>query len=148
MSHHTAHIAWPAPSAPAAPFTYATYTRDHTVTFGTGVVIDATAAPEYRGNPTLPNPEELYVAALSGCHMLTFLAIAARKGIVVTAYRDEAVGTLAKGESGALCVTEVVLHPVVTFAAEVDTATLAALHEQAHKGCFIANSVQTVVRVG
>lgn len=147
MSAHTSSLTWPAPGATPAPFTYATYSRDHVVNWGTGQTADVSAAPEYKGNPALPNPEELLVGALSSCHMLTFLAVAARKGLVVERYTDDAVGTLAKDERGVLCITEVVLHPVVTFAAPVDAEALAALHEQAHKGCFIANSVRMPVRV-
>lgn len=148
MSSHTATITWPAPSAPSTPFTYETYSRDHVVTWGTGLTTPATAAPEYRGNPTLPNPEEMLVAAASSCHMLTFLAVAARKGLVVTGYTDNAVGTLAKDERGTISITEVVLHPVVTFTTPVDAETLAQLHEKAHKGCFVANSVRMPIRVG
>ncbi len=147
MSTHTATITWPAPSAPSIPFTYETYSRDHVVTWGTGMSTPATAAPEFRGNPALPNPEELLVGAASSCHMLTFLAVAARKGLVVTAYVDKAVGTLAKDERGTMSITEVVLHPVVTFQTEVDAETLAQLHEKAHKGCFIANSVRMPITV-
>lgn len=147
MSTHTAAIQWPDPAAPIAPFTPETYTRDHTVVWGTGQSGQVSAAPEYRGNPTLPNPEELLVGALCSCHMLTFLAVAARKRHVVLSYTDNAVGTLAKDDRSLLCVTEVVLHPVVTFETPVDAETLAQLHEAAHRGCFIANSVRTAVRV-
>lgn len=147
MSVHTSSLTWPAPGATPAAFTYATYSRDHVLTWGTGRTAAVSAAPEYKGNPALPNPEELLVGAVSSCHMLTFLAVAARKGLTVERYTDQAVGTLAKDERGVLCITEVVLHPVVTFAAPVDEAALAELHEQAHKGCFIANSVRMPVRV-
>lgn len=87
------------------------------------------------------------MAALSSCHMLTFLAIAARKGITVTSYTDDAAGTLAKDERGVLSVTEVVLKPVVTFATPVTPLVLGQLHLAAHHGCFIANSVRTKVTV-
>ncbi len=149
MSSHTARVTW-SPAVQGAeppPFTYETYSRDHRVAYGTGSSTALSAAPEYRGNPALPNPEELLVAALSSCHMLTFLAIAVRKGLTVTSYVDDAVGTLAKDESGVLCVTDVALRPVVGFAAEVDGETLARLHASAHRGCFIANSVKTKVTV-
>ena len=99
MSTHTSSLTWPAPGATPAAFTYATYSRDHVVTWGTGRTTEVSAAPEYKGNPTLPNPEELLVGALSSCHMLTFLAVAARKGLVVERYTDNAVGTLAKDET-------------------------------------------------
>jgi organic hydroperoxide reductase OsmC/OhrA len=145
MSEHHTSLVW---SKDERPFTYEQYGRDHRVTYGTGTAQDVSAASEYRGNPALPNPEELLVAALSSCHMLTFLAIAAKKKLVVERYQDDAVGTLARPEGGPMQVTEVTLKPRVTFSGEPpDQATLASMHEQAHRGCFIANSVKTVVRI-
>jgi len=145
MSEHRTSLLW---SRGERPFTYEQYGRDHRVTYGTGTAHDVSAAPEYRGNAALPNPEELLVAALSSCHMLTFLAVAAKKKLVVERYEDDAVGTLARPEGGAMQVTEVILKPRVTFEGEApDAATLASMHEQAHRGCFIANSVKTQVRV-
>ncbi len=145
MSRHLASLVW---SRDGRPFTYEQYGRDHRVTYGTGTAQDVSAASEYRGNPALPNPEELLVAALSSCHMLTFLAIAAKKKLVVERYEDEAVGILARPEGGPMQVTEVTLRPRITFeGAPPDAATLASMHEQAHRGCFIANSVRTQVHV-
>jgi organic hydroperoxide reductase OsmC/OhrA len=145
MSEHRAQISW---QRGGVDFGYETYSRDHDWRFGAGPSLRASAAPEYRGSAALPNPEEALVAALSSCHMLTFLAIAARKGLTVDAYDDEAVGHLEKNAEGRLAVTRVVLRPRVRFAgAAPDAATLAALHESAHRGCFIANSVKTDVRV-
>ncbi|HEU4409182.1 MAG TPA: OsmC family protein [Polyangiaceae bacterium] len=145
MSEHRAHISW---QRDGADFGYESYPRDHDWRFGTGSSLRASAAHEYRGNPALPNPEEALVGALSSCHMLTFLAIAARKGLTVDAYEDEAVGHLEKNAEGRLAVTRVLLRPRVRFAGQApDAAALAALHESAHRGCFIANSVKTDVRV-
>ena len=143
MSTHTASLAW---SRGTADFTYERYPRDHMVTFGTGTSITASAAVEYRGSPNLVNPEEQLVAALASCHMLTFLAICARKRIVVESYVDAAEGVLEKDAEGRLAVTRVVLRPRVTFGGEAP-ADLAELHHKAHEGCFIANSVRTVVTV-
>lgn len=146
MSEHHARVAW---QRGGADFAYESYGRSHEWQFGTGSTLRASAAAEYRGDPALPNPEEAFVAALSSCHMLTFLALAARRGLVVDAYDDEAVGHLEKNAEGRLAVTRVVLRPRVRFAGPPpDAAALAALHEQAHQGCFIANSVTTDVRVG
>jgi organic hydroperoxide reductase OsmC/OhrA len=145
MSEHHAYVSW---GREGADFGYESYPRSHAWRFGTGTTIRASAAAEYRGDPGLPNPEEALVAALSSCHMLTFLAIAARRGIVVDAYEDDARGYLEKNAEGRLAVTRVVLRPRIRFAGPPpDAAALAALHEQAHKGCFIANSVKTDVRV-
>jgi organic hydroperoxide reductase OsmC/OhrA len=145
MSEHRAHITW---RREGADFGYEAYGRDHDWRFGTGVSLRASAAAEYRGNPALPNPEEALVAALSSCHMLTFLALASRRGVVVDAYDDAAEGRLEKNAEGRLAVTRVTLRPRVRFGGEPpDAATVASLHAQAHKGCFIANSVTTEVRV-
>lgn len=145
MSQHITRLLW---QKTDAAFTYETYVRDHRVTMDTGMVLPVSAAKEYRGSPTLTNPEELLVAALSSCHMLTFLAVCAKKGLTVERYEDEAVGTLARPEGAPMHVTECVLRPKVVFAgAGPDPETLLELHRQAHKGCFIANSVKTNVRV-
>lgn len=144
MSHHTAAIRW---SRTTPDFTYDSYDRGHTWRSGSGVEVAASSAPEFKGDGTRMNPEEALVAALSSCHMLTFLAIAARKGLVVDAYEDDAEGVLEK-EGGKLWMTRVTLRPRVRFGGTPpDAAALAHLHEQAHANCFIANSVRTEVRV-
>jgi len=100
------------------------------------------------GTPGPVDPEEAFVAALSSCHMLTFLAIAARKRLVVDAYDDHAVGVMAKNEQGRLAITHVTLHPKIVWAGpEPDAETLERLHHRAHVECFIANSVTTSVTV-
>lgn len=146
MSEHRITLNW---QRKTPDFNYKTYDRTHSVEFSGGSTMHVTAAPEYLGNPEIANPEELLVAALSSCHMLTFLAISAYKGIVIDKYVDNAVGVLGKNEQGKMAVTEVVLKPVITFSGDKqpDAATLHQLHEKAHTECFIANSVKTVVRV-
>ena len=130
-------------------FAYDTYSRDHALVLGSGTRVDSSAAAEFKGNPQRTNPEEQLVAALSSCHMLTFLAIAAKKRLVVNSYIDSASGVLAKDAEGKLAVTAVTLRPQVVFAPEtpVDAPALSTLHAQAHSGCFIANSVHTVVTI-
>ena len=91
------------------------------------------------------DPEEMLVAALSSCHMLTFLDLARRDGVRVTRYRDRAEGRMEKRADGRSWVSEVVLRPEI--ACDADAATLAPLHHRAHELCFIANSVKTEVRV-
>jgi organic hydroperoxide reductase OsmC/OhrA len=146
MSEHKIGLEWKRASER---FTYDTYNRDHVVTFEGGAQVSASAAPAYRGNPALVNPEGAFVAALSSCHMLTFLAVAAKKRFVVDHYSDDAVGYLEKNQQGRLAITRVVLHPRVEFSGStLPTATdIAQLHELAHTGCFIANSVATDVLV-
>lgn len=144
MSEHKATITW---TRTTPDFVYDTYDRTHTCAFGGGSTIRMAAAPEYKGDAKLPNPEEQLVAALSSCHMLTFLAIAAKKRLVLDSYEDAAVGHMTKNEKGKLWVSEVVLRPKVRFAQPVDAATIEQLHHRAHEECFIANSVLTKVRV-
>ena len=146
MSEHSIGLEWKRESEK---FTYDTYNRDHFVTFQGGARMPVSAAPAYRGNPALVNPEEALVAALSSCHMLTFLAVAAKKRFVVDRYSDHAVGYLEKDQQGRMAITRVVLHPKVEFggAAQPTPDDIAQLHEQAHGGCFIANSVTTQVSI-
>lgn len=145
MSEHHAHISW---KKNAGPFTYEAYDRAHEWTFGGGVTVPASAAPEYRGDASRVNPEEALVAAMSSCHMLTFLALAARKKWTVISYEDSAVGVLEKNELGKLAITRATLKPRVGFeGAAPPRAELEALHEQAHKGCFIASSVRTEINL-
>jgi len=146
MSEHRTQVHW---ARGQAPFTYETYDRTHRWRFNGGRELDASAAPEFRGRADLPNPEEALVAALSSCHMLTFLALAARRRLVVDAYEDDAVGHMEKNADGKLAITRVELRPRVTFSGEKQPTAeeLGRLHEAAHRECFIANSVKTEVSV-
>jgi organic hydroperoxide reductase OsmC/OhrA len=146
MSIHRATAHW---TRTTSDFSYETYGRDHTLVFPGGARLEASAAPEYKGAAALPNPEELLVGALSSCHMLTFLAVCAKRGLVVERYDDEAEGHLEKDAHGRLAITRVTLRPQARFAegVSVDADQLARLHESAHRGCFIASSVKTEVRV-
>ncbi len=146
MSEHRVTVAWRRTSAS---FDYEAYNRDHSWSFDAGIQVRASAAPAYRGDLDCVDPEEAYVAALSSCHMLTFLAIASRKRLIVDAYEDNATGFLEKNANGKLAVTRVVLRPRVRFSGSSAPSRdeLARLHEQAHQGCIIANSVLTTVTV-
>lgn len=146
MAEHNITLEW---KRETDSFTYDTYNRDHVWVFEGGARVAASAAPAYRGNPALVNPEEALVAALSSCHMLTFLAVAAKKKFVVDRYSDRAVGFLEKNAQGKLAVTRVILRPTVAFSGPTTPTKeeLASLHDQAHHGCFIANSVTTDVTV-
>ena len=146
MSEHRAELRWERGSAE---FTYETYPRDHTWHFSGGIEVPASSAPAYLGNPDRVDPEAALVAALSSCHMLTFLAIAARKRIVVDSYTDDAVGFLEKDADGKLSITRVVLRPKISFGEGKTLAPeeLDRLHHAAHEACFIANSVKTVVTI-
>src|SRR6186713_843254 len=146
MSEHKASIVW---ARNGADFRYKNYPRDHVWRFPNGVEVPGSAAPAYLGNPQRVDPEAALVAALSSCHMLTFLALAANKGFVLDSYEDDAVGHLEKNAAGKMAVTRVDLRPKITFsgAKQPTAADLDALHDKAHKECFIANSVTTEVHV-
>ena len=147
MSEHHAAIRW---TRQSADFTYDSYNRAHEVIFkGGAIVLPASSAPDFRGDAARVDPEEAFVASLSSCHMLTFLAICARKRLTVEKYEDEAVGYLEKSEAGKLWMSRVVLKPRIEFGADctVDAETLAHIHHSSHEHCFIANSVTTDVSV-
>ena len=147
MSDHHATLHWQRTSAD---FTYNSYNRAHEVRFKDGaIVLPASSAPEFKGDADKVDPEEAFVGSLSSCHMLTFLAICARKRLVVDAYDDAAVGVLEKGPNGKFWMARVTLKPRVRFAPGtiVDKATLDDIHHHAHEECFIALSVKTEVAV-
>ncbi|MCA9406667.1 MAG: OsmC family protein [Candidatus Omnitrophica bacterium] len=146
MSEHKVIVRWKRTSED---FNYETYSRDHEVEFEGGIKINASAAPSFKGNAAYVDPEEAFVGALSSCHMLTFLAVAAYKKIIIDQYDDQAVGYLEKNAEGKMVVKRVELNPVVKFSGnEVpDQEAIKLLHEKAHQQCFIANSVKTEVTV-
>ncbi len=146
MSEHRATIIW---NRNSRDFSYDAYSRDHTWEFENGIKIDASAAPDFLGTLENLDPEEAYVAALSSCHMLTFLAIAARRRLIVDSYSDSAVGYLEKNPNGKLAVTRVILRPRITFSEGTAPSAkkLEKLHHLAHAECFIANSVHTSISV-
>jgi organic hydroperoxide reductase OsmC/OhrA len=146
MSEHQVTVEW---KRETAEFTYESYNRDHDWVFDAGITVRASATPSYQGNERCVDPEEAFVASLSSCHMLTFLAIASKKRFTVDGYRDQAVGILGKDQAGRLTMTKVTLNPQVRFGGDkAPTADeLAQMHNQAHHACFIANSVKTDVAV-
>jgi len=147
MSEHRASVHW---TRTSSDFAYDHYNRAHEMRFKNGdVVVAASSAPQFLGDHERVDPEEAFVASCASCHMLSFLAISARKRLTVDSYEDEAVGHLEKGENGKLWVARVTLKPRVRFATgtDVDAAALAKIHHQSHEECFIANSVKTEISV-
>jgi organic hydroperoxide reductase OsmC/OhrA len=114
MSEHKVTLKW---ERGGAEFSYQKYPRDHTWSFDGGHTMTATAAPAYLGNPTHVDPEEAFVASLSSCHTLTFLAIACKQRFAIDSYEDEAVGHLEKNADGKLAITRVELRPKINGAA-------------------------------
>jgi organic hydroperoxide reductase OsmC/OhrA len=125
---------------------YRSYSRDHTIGGRGKPDIAASSDPKYRGDAARYNPEELLVAALSSCHMLWYLHLCAINEIAVVEYRDEASGTLEESDGSGRFVG-VELRPVVTIAPNADAARALALHDEAHRLCFIARSVNFPVTV-
>ncbi|HEY0382935.1 MAG TPA: OsmC family protein [Candidatus Elarobacter sp.] len=141
---YAAHVRWTGcASGPA--LDYATYSREYVVEIDGKPPLRGSADVHFRGDRALHNPEDLLVAALSACHLLSYLAECSRAGIAVVAYEDDAGGEMTLID-GKIRFREVMLRPRVAIAdpARIDEAV--ALHERAHAECFIANSVNFPVR--
>lgn len=149
MAEYVATIEW---SRGDQPFLDQKYSRVHDWRFDGGAVVKGspapTSVPAPMSDPSAVDPEEALVAAVSSCHMLFFLAFAAKAGFVVDRYRDDAVGTMGRDERGRMAITQVVLRPDIAFSGTgPDKAALADLHHRAHEHCYIANSIRGEVRV-
>ena len=118
-----------------------THSRNHTVRIAGKPDLAMSADPGFRGDPAHHNPEDLLVVSLASCHMLWYLGLAARAGIAVTRYVDEAEGLMVEDMAKGGHFERVVLHPVVTIAAGGDVQKATELHHEAHRQCFVANSV-------
>jgi organic hydroperoxide reductase OsmC/OhrA len=125
---------------------YRAYTRDHELSAGEAPPIEGSSDPSFRGDKARWNPEQLLVASLSACHKLWYLHLCADAGIVVTAYRDRATGTMLEDEDGAGQFVEVTLRPEVELDAGADHELAQRLHDEAARKCFIARSVNFPVR--
>ena len=119
---------------------YRNYGRDHLIEAGTKPAIEGSSDPAFRGDAERYNPEELLVASVSACHMLWYLHLCATAGITVTGYEDDPLGTMAEDADGGRF-TSVVLRPRIALSAGADRERASALHAEAHRKCFIANSV-------
>jgi len=150
MSEYKATIRW---KCNGPDFLKGRYSREHTWTFDGGFVVPASASPAVvpvpMSNPANVDPEEAFVAAVSSCHMLTFLYLAGKAHFQVDSYEDEAVGVMSKNENGVPWVSAITLHPKIAFRAakQPTSSELAALHHEAHEQCFIAASIKTQVSV-
>ena len=142
MSSHPITLTW---NREGKDFGYKSYSRDHDLDFGHGVTLRASAAADFLGSEESPDPEQAFVASLSSCHMLTFLAFASLQNLTVESYVDKAVGFLEKGENGKPVLARVELHPETVWAEGVTVSAekLEELHHKAHEECFLANSVTT-----
>ena len=148
MSKHqyTTHIRWTGNQGTGTS-EYRAYSRNHEITAPKkSAPIAGSSDPHFRGEAARYNPEDLLVASLSACHMLSYLHLCAINGVVVTAYEDEATGAMRENKDGSGEFTEVMLRPRVTVTAASDRTRAMQLHEEAGKLCFIARSVNFPVR--
>ena len=126
--------------------TYDGYGREYRALVTGKPDLAGTADAAFRGDPHKHNPEDLFLTAISSCHLLSYLALCARRGIVVLAYEDDAWGRMVASENGGGKFEEVVLRPRVTIANEKDRATAEQMHDTAHELCYIANSCSVPIR--
>ena len=152
MSTYIAETLWGRGEASREEFLANRYSRRHLLRFDGGIEVPGSSSPSVVPLPYSDvraiDPEEAFVSALSSCHMLWFLSLAAARGFCVDRYADAATGVMQKNKAGRLAMTLVTLHPRVYFSGEVrpSRAEIEQLHDEAHEACFIANSVKTQVR--
>ncbi len=150
MSNHTAVIKW---QRNGEDFINNKYSRVHQWKFDGGAEIRATASPHIVPAPWTTeeyvDPEEAFVASLSSCHMLFFLAFAAKEGFQVESYIDSPNGEMSKNGEGNISMTRVTLSPKVIYTADLQPSREEeqSLHHRAHESCFIANSVTTEIDI-
>lgn len=125
------------------------YSNAHTVQYNDSFEVEVDAAPDWGGDRNCTNPEQALAAALSSCHMMTFLALAAKAKWPVASYYDRAVAHLGRNAKGQMSVTRIDLHPFVRFDTgfSVDEAELEQMQQRAHRYCFIANSLASSVEI-
>ncbi|MDR3388094.1 MAG: OsmC family protein [Rudaea sp.] len=144
MSEHRIALHW---SRNGGPFERGNYSPDHLIRYAGGQTLQGSPSSAFGGNDAHADPEQLLLSSLSACHMLTFLAVAANRGYVIDSYNDDAMAVLDKNAEGRIAVIKAILAPKVVFSGDKkpDADEYAKLHERAHVGCFIANSIKTAV---
>jgi organic hydroperoxide reductase OsmC/OhrA len=149
MARYTAEIEWRL--QPGEDFLKGRYSRGHEIRFDGGIALAASASPHVVGKWAIEaaaDPEELLIAALANCHMLSFLHVARDAGFLATAYTDAAEGMMGEIAPGRQAITHVTLRPRITWeGAAPDAARLAQMHHEAHEICYIANSVRTEITI-
>jgi organic hydroperoxide reductase OsmC/OhrA len=149
MPKYIAQVAWTLQNN--EDFRNGRYSRGHTISFDGGTTVPGSASPHVVGKwavPSAVDPEEMLVAAISSCHMLSFLHIARLAGFTVAAYHDDAEGQMQEIAPGKHAITAAVLHPNIEWTGDApDPTKLEQMHHEAHEACFIANSVKTQISV-
>ena len=125
---------------------YRSYDRNHDILIDNKTTIRGSADPTFHGDKTVHNPEDLLLASLSACHMMSYLHVCVKNGIVVTYYIDNATGFMKVNDDGSGQLIEVTLNPIVTISDETFLDKANELHKEANKLCFIANSVNFPVK--
>ena len=152
MSEHKATITWRR-SGEAADFLRGRYSREHTWKFDGGLTVPASPSPSVVpapwSNAAHVDPEEALVASASSCHMLTFVWLAGKAGFQVDSYEDDSIGVMSKNEMGVPWISLITLRPKIVYGGERRPLPedVNNLHHQAHKQCFIANSIRAEIRV-
>ena len=150
MATHVAAIKWAAKES-GEDFLKGRFSRAHTISFDGGTEVPASASPHVVGKWAVEaavDPEEMLIASLSSCHMLSFLHLARLAGFIVRTYEDHAEGVLEEIAAGRQAITKVALRPKIDWAGPApQKEALDRLHHEAHEICFIANSVKTQVTV-
>lgn len=129
--------------------TFGKFSSAHEITYNMHYTLPGDAAPDWGGDPASTNPEQALAASLSSCHMMTFLALAAKASWSVATYHDRAEAVLGKMSDGKMAVTDLKLSPRVTFDTGLDQSAedVQKMHERAHRYCFIANSVSARMHI-
>ena len=141
-STYSTHLVWSGSTGAG----YRTYSRTHRAVAPPAAEVALSADPHFRGDAALLNPEQLLVMAASSCQLLSFLAVAARAGVDVLGYEDDASGVMPHAH-GRVALERIELAPVVRVAPGTDTERVLSLVQQAHEECYVANSLRTEVRV-
>ncbi len=148
---YTASIFWKKKETEC--FTDNKYSRGHTWVFDGGVELPASASPQVvplpMSNESAVDPEEAFVAAISSCHMLFFLSIAASSNYIIETYDDQAEGIMSKNEHGQMVMGDIILKPKIVFSGTtIPTAEqIAELHNSAHHKCYLANSIKSTIKI-
>ena len=146
MSELTIELNWQRQEAELLPNKYSS---EHHIKYNDRYALKADAAPSWGGNPLNTNPEQALAASLSSCHMMTFLALAAKVNWPVSSFKDRAEAHLGKNPKAKMSVTKIELHPIVEFDSgfEVSKDDLEEMHDRAHRYCFVANSLADNVEI-
>jgi len=140
LHHYKATVSWTGNSGKGT-LDYKAYSRDHDISVEGKPTLYGSSDAAFRGDKSKYTPEDLLVSSLSGCHMLWYLHLCSANGIAVTDYEDHAVGEMAENSDGSGQFTKVTLHPRVTVREQAMVEKAKSLHQEAHRMCFIARSI-------